>query len=64
MVFYFFGKKNNKTWSGLKDPFFMGKFGTHGQEIHLAATYCDGLNPIDTHRPNPRKEGMLILHIV
>jgi hypothetical protein len=41
----------------LSTPYFMGKYGTHGQEIHLAAAFCEGVDGTDTHRPNPRKEG-------
>jgi hypothetical protein len=40
-------------------PFFMGKWKTHGQQVHLAAIPCPEIDCSDRRWPNPRKEGKL-----
>lgn len=40
-------------------PYFMGEFGTHGQEVHMIAKRCANVESFDRRYPNPRKEGKL-----
>lgn len=43
-------------------PYFMGRFLTHGQEIHIAAIPTQEVTSSDSRWPNPRKTGMNCLH--